>query len=187
MKNFVFACLVFLIWAFFGAWIHNKLHPQKKKSVDVILPKPIPVVVVKDTLIVKPVIKDSVLKITAKPVEKVFPKQIIFYYSEKKDFAKDNSILLFTKALKTFLKENEEAQVHVVGHTDTIGAKEDNYGVGLERAKNFKTFLISKGINKHRIHVSSKGETEPLPENDTYLNKKTNRRIEITVKYNTND
>ncbi|MCF6214166.1 MAG: OmpA family protein [Flavobacteriaceae bacterium] len=187
MKNFGWAFLVFLIWAFFGAWIHAELHPQKEKLIKTPLPKekaaPIPIVV-KDTVIVKPVLKDSILKVV--PV-KPFPKKIIYLGFNQKDFTDTDSIYVYTKALINYINKNDSTQIYIVGHTDSVGDERDNYWIGLERAKNFKTFLIVQGIDKQRIHTDSKGEEEPFSENQTATDRKKNRRIEITVKPNTNE
>ena len=187
MKNFALASLVFLIWAFFGAWMHAYTHPKKefKKIVPVkTKPKSVFNKIKKDTVLITPIKKDTVLikKTTINP----FPKNIVFLEFGQSSFKKTAKVNQYIKSLKSYLRKNKNTTVYIVGHTDVIGAKKDNYNVGLERANNYKQFLISQGINRHKIQTASKGEEEPL---DPKLKKgwKSDNRIEITVKQNSHE
>jgi outer membrane protein OmpA-like peptidoglycan-associated protein len=179
VKNFVFASIVFLIWALFGAWLHAYTHPKEPVLIQpevTIKPKP---VIIKNTVIPKPTKKDSTV---SKTDSYKFPKKIIYLNFNQKTFNENEVVDIYVKNLKAFLDKVETAQIYIVGYTDNIGDSISNYWVGFERAKNFKSFLISQGIDKQIIHTSSKGEKEPLAKNNSKKERRKNRRIEITVK-----
>jgi len=187
LKNFVFACLAFLIWAFFGAWVHAYTHP-KQKVIPVKIVKIKPLIVVKDTVQTKvketsqSKIKDSVLKTPQKPPIKSIAKKIIFLKFNQKDFDEDAVLESYATELKGYLKTNSKLHIYIVGFTDTIGDSISNYWVGFERARNFKSFLVSQDIDKNIIHTSSKGEKDPIAKNNSKKERRKNRRIEITLK-----
>ncbi len=179
MKNFVLACIAFLIWALLGAWVHAYTHPKEPVSIQpvaAIKPKP---VIIKNTVLPKPKKKDSTLK---KANSYKFPKKTIYLDFNQKTFNENETVDIYVKNLKAFLNKVERVQIYIVGYTDNIGDSISNYWVGFERAKNFKNFLISQGIDKQIIHTSSKGEKEPLANNNSKKERRKNRRIEITVK-----
>lgn len=179
MKNFVFACLVFLIWALFGAWVHAYIHP-KQKEIPVKIEKTKPIIVVKDTILTK--IKDSVIKKPEKTIEKLIPKKIIYLGFDQREFDEDVTLENYVTELKGQLSSNTNLNIYIVGFTDTIGDSIDNYWVGMERAKNFKSYLVSQDIDKNIIHTSSKGEKDPNAKNNSKIERRKNRRIEITLK-----
>ncbi len=170
MKNFALALVTFFIWALFGFWIHNIIHKQKAEPTELLLQKSKPV----DSL--QKSKKDSIFKITA--------KKTLYLGFDKKSLAETQNIDNYIDTLKKYTVLNERFQIYIVGYTDDIGDEKDNYWIGLERANNFKKFLISKGINKEQIHTSSKGESEPITKNNSLKSRRKNRRIEITVKPN---
>ncbi|MGK0173854.1 MAG: OOP family OmpA-OmpF porin [Ulvibacter sp.] len=82
--------------------------------------------------------------------------------------------------LKLIVKERPEIRVELIGHTDQIGSKIDNFKTGFNYAKQVENYLISKGgIEKSKIKSSSKGETEPLEPIDNIKNIMANRRITV--------
>ncbi len=60
-----------------------------------------------------------------------------------------------------FLKNNPDAKVTCIGHADMVGSDETNEIISKARAMNAKDYLVSKGIAKDRIIISSKGNEEP--------------------------
>lgn len=67
----------------------------------------------------------------------------------------------------------------ITGHTDNTGSEETNRKVGLQRANAIKTILIDKGAPKNNIIILTKGESEPVADNNTEKGKAENRRIEF--------
>jgi len=98
-----------------------------------------------------------------------------------------DSGILVNKDLKTLLSElivyfnnNPDKKINIVGHTDNIGNSLDNYNIGLKYARQVRWYLISKGdFNGSLLKASSKGESEPIDNNNTSRGRIANRRIEI--------
>ena len=65
------------------------------------------------------------------------------------------------------------------GHTDSSGPNLHNAKLGMKRALAVENYLISKGIDAGRMHLESKGESEPISPNATAAGRALNRRVEI--------
>jgi hypothetical protein len=71
-------------------------------------------------------------------------------------------------------------QLTIIGHTDSVGSSEYNYGLGLRRAEASKRYLVSVGgLDPANIRTASAGASEPVASNDTAEGRAKNRRIEI--------
>ncbi|MCR9288036.1 MAG: OmpA family protein [Bacteroidetes bacterium] len=104
---------------------------------------------------------------------------IQFPYSsaeKEPDPAVDEYIAKLAERLKT-----TEETVSIIGHTDNTGSDETNNSLGLARARHVQDILISKGIKKARITIGSKGESEPVADNDTEAGRRRNRRAELSL------
>jgi outer membrane protein OmpA-like peptidoglycan-associated protein len=72
--------------------------------------------------------------------------------------------------------------IEIEGHTDSIGPKDVNYKVGLERAEAVKRYLYeNQQIPLHKINVISYGEEKPIAPNKTKDGRSQNRRVVIKV------
>ncbi|MCA1558896.1 MAG: OmpA family protein [Acidobacteria bacterium] len=85
--------------------------------------------------------------------------------------------------LVTTLKaEPKGAYIEIEGHTDSAGAKETNYRLGLERAENVKRYLYEQHqVPLHKISVISYGEEKPVAPNKTRDGRAQNRRVVIKI------
>lgn len=79
------------------------------------------------------------------------------------------------------LKKYSDVSVLLTGHTCKIGYKSINMKKGLQRANAAKDYLMEKGVPEQQIQVDSKGELEPIANNNTRAGRAQNRRIEISV------
>ncbi len=79
----------------------------------------------------------------------------------------------------TFLEENPDVNVLIVGHTDNTGPEPGNVTLSQRRADAVKASLEAKGIDAERLTTEGRGSAEPKVENDTEANRETNRRIEF--------
>lgn len=86
----------------------------------------------------------------------------------------------YLEKLATRLKQTDET-VAITGHTDDSGTVAFNQGLGLDRAKHIQDILISKGIKKERLSISSKGELEPVADNTTEEGSRLNRRAVLVL------
>jgi len=83
--------------------------------------------------------------------------------------------------LADFLKANEDFNILVVGHTNSVGDDEYNLWLSKRRAKSILKRLISSGVASARIKSDGRGESEPLLDDDTPEALKINRRVEIEL------
>ncbi|MEG0920786.1 MAG: OmpA family protein [Comamonas sp.] len=79
------------------------------------------------------------------------------------------------------LRNNQNAQVRVIGHTDSTGNDSINDPLSLARAESTRNYLTARGINGARIQVQGMGSRQPVATNDTAQGRAHNRRVEIFV------
>lgn len=72
-------------------------------------------------------------------------------------------------------------KVQVVGHTDNTGNAETNMSLGQGRADFAKGYLVRNGILSDNIEATSKGQTDPIADNNTEEGRTKNRRTVITI------
>ncbi|WP_299126679.1 OmpA family protein [uncultured Winogradskyella sp.] len=72
-------------------------------------------------------------------------------------------------------------KVQVVGHTDNTGNANQNMTLGQGRADFAKKYLSGNGILESNIEAISKGQTEPMADNNTEEGRTKNRRTVITI------
>lgn len=87
------------------------------------------------------------------------------------------------KILKGYVPELKTRNVNltVIGHTDAKGRRAYNQELSLKRADTVKTFLVENGIDKERITVEGRGESEPFARPNDPAADQLNQRIEIKV------
>ena len=74
------------------------------------------------------------------------------------------------------------AYFEIAGYTDSIGSKEYNEKLGLERAEAVKRYLYEQHqIPLFKMNVISYGEENPVAENNTKTGRAQNRRVVIRV------
>lgn len=89
----------------------------------------------------------------------------------------------FLNDLAITLKEDENLQLKIEGHTDNIGSEKFNLKLSQRRADEVKSHLIKMGIAPERLQSVGMGMHKPLNENLTDADRAKNRRVEITVYY----
>ena len=72
-------------------------------------------------------------------------------------------------------------QVQVIGHTDSIGPREANVALSLQRAIAVKDYLERAGVDADHLGVQGFGPDRPVAGNDTEEGRARNRRIEFRV------
>lgn len=83
-------------------------------------------------------------------------------------------------AIKDRLSENDaDAEVELVGYTDTSGPEAYNKHLSEERAKAIKSEL--EGLNVKVVEVEAMGEQNPIANNDSREGRAENRRVEVSI------
>jgi OmpA-OmpF porin, OOP family len=84
------------------------------------------------------------------------------------------------KEISDILKENPAIRILVVGHTDSDGDDASNLDLSKRRGLSVKNELVTKfSCDAARIETDGKGESEPIADNNSSVNKAKNRRVEF--------
>ena len=70
-------------------------------------------------------------------------------------------------------------KIKIVGHTDSIGPADYNMKLSLKRAYAVYEYLVKHDIDKDRLSVEGRGETQPIDDNSTESGRARNRRVEF--------
>jgi outer membrane protein OmpA-like peptidoglycan-associated protein len=81
----------------------------------------------------------------------------------------------------TSLRDNQNSDVRIVGHTDNTGTDAINNPLSVDRATNTRNYLTSRGVSGARIQVEGQGSYQPIASNSTAEGRARNRRVEIFV------
>jgi outer membrane protein OmpA-like peptidoglycan-associated protein len=109
------------------------------------------------------------------------PRHFTLYFRFESDELTDESRALVPEILKN-VNARDFPDVTVVGHTDTMGAKEANVKLGLRRATTVRDLLVRAGLNASFIEVTSHGEADLLIQTADETLEPRNRRVEIAVR-----
>mgnify|MGYP001304110419 CR=1 FL=1 len=85
------------------------------------------------------------------------------------------------RELAASLREFDDTEVLVVGHTDSQGSEAYNQRLSERRASAAAEYLIEQGLRPSRISTLGKGETEPVASNETTAGRQQNRRVEVAI------
>jgi outer membrane protein OmpA-like peptidoglycan-associated protein len=109
------------------------------------------------------------------------PIHFILYFKTGSTELTEESRKLLDEVLSTTLSR-KSTDVSVVGHTDRVGTREDNFKLALGRAELVKQILVSQGIDPDFIDVTSHGEDNPLVKTEDEVSEPRNRRVEVVVR-----
>lgn len=79
------------------------------------------------------------------------------------------------------LNSNKDTELTITGYTCDIGPEARNQEIGMQRAQAVADYLMNKAIESNRMHLFSKGESEPLVTNTSAENKPLNRRVKLEI------
>ena len=89
------------------------------------------------------------------------------------------------RELRWFVKQMQpypQAVVQVQGFADSTGAEATNRGLSDRRAQAVASFLTAQGIETSRIVMEGFGSQSPAASNATTKGRRSNRRVEVTVR-----
>lgn len=79
------------------------------------------------------------------------------------------------------LRQNPNARVTIVGHTDSTGSDAVNNPLSVNRAASTRDYVVARGISAGVIAIDGRGSHEPVASNDSASGRAMNRRVEIFV------
>ena len=80
------------------------------------------------------------------------------------------------------LKRYPRFNLEIHGHTDTVGSKEYNEELAMERADAVADYLAKYGIKMERFHLYDHYFEEPIASNQTEMGRSMNRRVKMIPK-----
>ena len=115
------------------------------------------------------------------------PKEMTIVLDERAlnfDFDKSNvkpQYYELLNNLKDFIEQNNY-EVTIVGHTDSVGGNQYNFGLSRRRAESVKAKLLEFGLAENRIvGIEAMGEEQPIATNETKEGRAQNRRVEFKL------
>jgi outer membrane protein OmpA-like peptidoglycan-associated protein len=109
------------------------------------------------------------------------PRRFTLFFRFESDELTDQSQALIPQILGV-VKEHAVQDVVVIGHTDTMGTQQANYGLGLKRAMMVRNLLVQAGLDGSTIEVTSVGELDPVVKTPDETPEPRNRRVDIAVR-----
>ncbi len=84
--------------------------------------------------------------------------------------------------LVLLLNTNPNISVHIIGHTDNVGASDYNLDLSEKRAQEIFQYLVDKGnVSSDRITYEGLGDEQPIGDNSTEEGRAENRRVEAKL------
>jgi OOP family OmpA-OmpF porin len=107
--------------------------------------------------------------------------------TETVEFETESAVLVErSKALLddvvTVLNDHPEiTKVQIEGHTDAVASHRHNQKLSEQRVASVKAYLVSKGVDAHRLTTKAFGETKPIASNKTEEGRAQNRRVDFRI------
>lgn len=80
------------------------------------------------------------------------------------------------------MNDAPDVSLHVEGHTDNVGSDIDNLKLGMDRANEVVSALVTMGISRDRFTIQSYGEERPEDSNEIPDGRAANRRVDLIVR-----
>lgn len=173
MKVLILGFLSFIAWAVFSSWFYT-CNIRHLCGED----KPAVIELIQEEVVSPEIKADTLVR------EKILPpvnSKVHFAYNSA-EFTPGAEVRDFLQKGKVYLEENNQSILELVGHADATGPAAYNLNLGMRRAKSLSDYFQQNGIGTDQIKISSKGETEPIANNDTDEGRAKNRRVELTIK-----
>ena len=112
-------------------------------------------------------------------LEAVLKNTVLYFDLDEAVLSADSQTRL--RKLADALRKRPGATVRMAGHCDERGTVEYNLALGERRASAVRDYLVTLGIDASRMSIVSKGEEEPLCQEETEGCWSRNRRGHFTV------
>lgn len=112
-------------------------------------------------------------------LDKTLGNRIIEFQSGSATLTPTGQTILDEMAIA--LKQVGNTHVQIIGHTDSVGARQANVNLSMARAASVKSYLEQKGVAGNHLSVIGRGPDEPVADNATDQGRARNRRIAFRV------
>ncbi len=109
------------------------------------------------------------------------PAHYILYFDSNSTRLTAESRNLIPEVIRA-IRERNSNDISVVGHTDTVGNREYNYRLSMQRAQAVRQLILDAGIDPSSLETTSHGKDDPLIPTGDGVAEPRNRRVEITVR-----
>ncbi len=119
--------------------------------------------------------KSAIASVPLKPVH------VLLYFKSGSNELTQESKEKLPQILKE-IKKRMPCDVNVIGHADTMGSKEYNVKLSLERANSVKEWIKEQSLDVIQLKVESYGETDLLVKTADNVSEEKNRRVELLIR-----
>jgi len=113
-------------------------------------------------------------------IKEIKDRTLIYFPYNSTNKLNDKEVETYLDALASKVLKTKQ-QIRLTGHTDAKGETDYNLELGQSRAEVIKNYLISKNVPADKIITLSKGETEPIADNESTQGRAQNRRTELEI------
>ena len=129
-----------------------------------------------DIDVIEPITKKQ--KVNKELYELLNSKVIEFVKSKDEITPKSQAVL---DEVFDILNKHKGLKIQIEGHTDSDGDEKINQFLSEVRAVAVKKYLVKKGIDPKSLTTVGFGESKPIVDNNSTINKQKNRRVEFKV------
>ncbi|WP_433831014.1 OmpA family protein [Flavobacterium anhuiense] len=126
------------------------------------------------------VVETAPAKIELTPTEKTYIEKPLAF-QEVGNTSVTPELATRLDEIAKILNSNNDTELNITGYTCDIGTEALNFEIGMKRAEAVADYLKNKGIKANRMHLFSKGQSEPLVPNVPVENRPLNRRVTLTL------
>lgn len=109
------------------------------------------------------------------------PARFLLYFEGDSDRLTAESQRRLAEVARSVV-ERRALAVSIVGHTDTMGAREYNFQLGLRRARRVQEAIRTQPVDQSIIRVDSHGKDDLLVPTADNVPEPRNRRVEVTIR-----
>ena len=174
MKNLSFGILTLFAWMAFSSYIYVcKIQGLCGGAEAIEIEAVTPENIITDDIIPEPLVEEVA----------EIPKDLVIHFAfDKSEFKPGSETDNFILASKAYMDENNQAMLVFTGHTCATGTDAYNQALGLRRAQSIQQYFESRGMSASKSKIESKGEKEPVDDNNTKSGRENNRRTVVTIK-----
>lgn len=115
----------------------------------------------------------------AKTGAAVFTKPVTINFDTAKSALDSEGMHIINNQVIPQLEMARAMLVRVEGNTDNVGNKNANIMLSQKRAQAVMEYIISRGVDRNRIHAKGNGDANPVSSNKTEDGRAANRRTDI--------
>lgn len=173
MRILIVGILAFITWSAFSVhyYVCNIKHLCTENDSEPM-----------ETIYINPELVDDTLKNNQlKKMEEIPGVLTVNFEYDKSEFNPDAATGDFAERSKSYIHQNATARISITGHTDAKGSDDYNQALGLRRANSLLRYFKQKGMGDEKMVVTSKGEKDPVDNNNTIAGRANNRRTVVTI------